>query len=76
MICGVARSKNCTPAQLALAWVLAQGDDMIPIPGQREKIPGRKCSRADIALIRDELEEIENIVNNHPDVVIVTAKGL
>ena len=34
-----AQSKNCTPAQLALAWVLAQGDDLIPIPGtKRENI--------------------------------------
>lgn len=31
----VARRKGCTPAQLALAWVLAQGDDIIPIPGTR-----------------------------------------
>jgi len=29
--------KNCTPAQLALAWVLAQGDDMIPIPGTKRR---------------------------------------
>ncbi len=31
----MARKKNCTPAQLALAWVLSQGDDIIPIPGTR-----------------------------------------
>jgi aryl-alcohol dehydrogenase-like predicted oxidoreductase len=31
----LARSKRCTPAQLALAWLLAQGDDIIPIPGTR-----------------------------------------
>ena len=29
----IAREKGCTPSQLALAWVLAQGDDMVPIPG-------------------------------------------
>src|SRR6266478_3977431 len=29
----MASEKNCTPAQLALAWVLAQGDDVVPIPG-------------------------------------------
>jgi aryl-alcohol dehydrogenase-like predicted oxidoreductase len=31
----IAREHNCTPAQLALAWVLAQGDDIVPIPGTR-----------------------------------------
>ncbi len=31
----VAKAKGCTPAQLALAWVLAQGEDIVPIPGMR-----------------------------------------
>lgn len=31
----MAQEKGCTPAQLALAWVLAQGDDIVPIPGTR-----------------------------------------
>ena len=31
----IARAKGCTPAQLALAWLLAQGDDIIPIPGTK-----------------------------------------
>lgn len=31
----VAREKDCTPAQLALAWVLAQGEDVVPIPGTK-----------------------------------------
>jgi aryl-alcohol dehydrogenase-like predicted oxidoreductase len=33
----IAARKGCTPAQLALAWVLAQGDDLIPIPGTKQK---------------------------------------
>jgi aryl-alcohol dehydrogenase-like predicted oxidoreductase len=33
----IAREKNCTPSQLALAWVLAQGDDIVPIPGTRHR---------------------------------------
>jgi aryl-alcohol dehydrogenase-like predicted oxidoreductase len=33
----IARPKSCTPAQLALAWVLAQGPDLIPIPGTKRK---------------------------------------
>jgi len=31
----LARAKRCTPSQLALAWVLAQGDDIVPIPGTK-----------------------------------------
>jgi aryl-alcohol dehydrogenase-like predicted oxidoreductase len=33
----IAREKNCTPSQLALAWVLAQGKDIVPIPGTRRR---------------------------------------
>ncbi|MGZ3477869.1 MAG: aldo/keto reductase [Polyangiales bacterium] len=33
----LAKSKGCTPAQLALAWVLAQGNDIVPIPGTRKR---------------------------------------
>src|SRR5215212_4582184 len=33
----VAREKGCTPAQLALAWVLAQGEDVVPIPGTKRR---------------------------------------
>src|ERR1700728_3172952 len=33
----IAAEKNCTPAQLALAWVLAQGDDIVPIPGTKRR---------------------------------------
>lgn len=33
----IAASKGCTPSQLAIAWVLAQGDDVIPIPGTKRR---------------------------------------
>jgi aryl-alcohol dehydrogenase-like predicted oxidoreductase len=33
----IARRKGCTPGQLALAWLLAQGDDIVPIPGTKRK---------------------------------------
>ena len=33
----IAAEKNCTPSQLALAWVLAQGEDIVPIPGTRKR---------------------------------------
>ena len=35
MIAALADDKGCTPGQLALAWVLAQGDDVVPIPGTK-----------------------------------------
>jgi aryl-alcohol dehydrogenase-like predicted oxidoreductase len=34
----IARRKACTPAQLALAWVLAQGNDIVPIPGTKRRV--------------------------------------
>jgi aryl-alcohol dehydrogenase-like predicted oxidoreductase len=34
----MAREKGCTPAQLALAWVLAQGNDIVPIPGTKRRL--------------------------------------
>ena len=33
----MAQEKGCTPAQLALAWVLAQGEDIVPIPGTKRR---------------------------------------
>ena len=33
----IARQKGCTASQLALAWVLAQGDDIVPIPGTKRR---------------------------------------
>lgn len=33
----IARAKQCTPGQLALAWLLAQGEDIVPIPGTKRK---------------------------------------
>ena len=33
----IAKAKGCTPAQLALAWVLAQGEDIVPIPGTKRR---------------------------------------
>jgi aryl-alcohol dehydrogenase-like predicted oxidoreductase len=33
----IAKQKSCTPAQLALAWLLAKGDDIVPIPGSKRR---------------------------------------
>ena len=64
-----AKAKNCTPAQLALAWVLAQGNDIIPIPGtKKRKYLEENAAAVDIVLTKNDLEEIEGIVSSHPDV--------
>jgi aryl-alcohol dehydrogenase-like predicted oxidoreductase len=58
----MAREKNCTPAQLALAWVLAQGDDVVPIPGtKRRKYLEQNLGAADIKLTRQDLERIDQV---------------
>jgi len=36
-ITAIATGKDCTPAQLALAWLLAQGEDIVPIPGTKRR---------------------------------------
>lgn len=56
----LARRKNCTPSQLAIAWVLAQGDDIIPIPGTKKRRYLEENSGAiSIFLSAEELAEIE-----------------
>ena len=35
-VVALAEAKGCTPAQIALAWVMAQGEDIVPIPGTRQ----------------------------------------
>ena len=56
----IAREQNCTPAQLALAWVLAQGDDIVPIPGTRhpERVEENLHS-LDIVLSENDLRRID-----------------
>lgn len=56
----MARKKNCTPAQLALAWLLAQGDDVVPIPGTK-KISRleENAGAASVHLTPQELSEID-----------------
>jgi aryl-alcohol dehydrogenase-like predicted oxidoreductase len=59
----LAASKGCTPAQLALAWVLAQGDDAVPIPGTRRiQRLDENAAAVDISLTEDELAEIDAVI--------------
>lgn len=59
----LASKKDCTPSQLALAWVLAQGDDIIPIPGtKRVKYLEENVRALDVQLTNDDLALIEKIL--------------
>jgi aryl-alcohol dehydrogenase-like predicted oxidoreductase len=65
----LAKEKEVTPAQLALAWVLAQGDDIIPIPGtKKRKYLVENATAADIVLSKSDLGSIENLLASYPDV--------
>jgi aryl-alcohol dehydrogenase-like predicted oxidoreductase len=59
----IARAKACTPGQLALAWLLARGDDIIPIPGtkHKERLAENIGSLA-IRLTDDELAQIGDAI--------------
>lgn len=59
----IAKRKSITLAQLALAWVLSKGEDIVPIPGTKHVKYIEENARAiDIKLTQDELEEIEEIM--------------
>ncbi len=65
----LAASHNSTPAQLALAWVLAQGDNIIPIPGtKRRKYLEENAAAADVILSPEDLEEIEGLLKKYPNI--------
>jgi aryl-alcohol dehydrogenase-like predicted oxidoreductase len=65
----IAKEKNCTPAQLALAWVLAQGEDIIPIPGtKKRKYLEENAKAVDIILDKNDFESIEMILKKYPNV--------
>ncbi len=64
-----AQSKNCTPAQLALAWVLAKGDNIIPIPGtKKRKYLEENAAAVDITLTEADLQNIEDILAKYPNI--------
>ena len=58
----MAAKKKCTPAQLALAWVLARGEDLVPIPGTKSRVRLEENVRAlDVRLTPADLARIEEI---------------
>jgi aryl-alcohol dehydrogenase-like predicted oxidoreductase len=59
----IAAQKGCTTAQLALAWVLAQGEDIIPIPGtRREKYLKENIAATEIDLSAEDLDTLNEIM--------------
>ena len=58
----IAREKKCTPAQLALAWVLAQGSDIVPIPGtKRRKYLQENVGAVDVDLTSKDVARIDEV---------------
>jgi aryl-alcohol dehydrogenase-like predicted oxidoreductase len=58
----IAKEKKCTPSQLALAWLLAQGQDVIPIPGtKRRKYLEENAGALDVTLTPEDLRRIDEV---------------
>src|SRR5271165_777511 len=58
----IAKEKGCTPSQLALAWVLAQDTNIVPIPGtKRRKYLEENVAAIDVKLTKEDLRRIEEI---------------
>ena len=56
----MAEKKGCTPAQLALAWVLAQGEDIVPIPGtKRIEYLEENLGALGVTLTPDDLKRLD-----------------
>ncbi|GAB3800659.1 aldo/keto reductase [Spirosoma humi] len=63
----LAANKNCTPAQLALAWVLAQGEDIIPIPGtKRRTYLLENVGAIEVRLTQADLAAIDHLMDQYP----------
>ena len=58
----IAREKGCQPSQLALAWVLAQGNDIVPIPGtKRRKYLEENARAAELKLTDNDLRRLNEV---------------
>jgi aryl-alcohol dehydrogenase-like predicted oxidoreductase len=64
----IANDKGCTPAQLAIAWVLAQGDGIIPIPGtKKQKYLRENAGAVDVKLSPGDLNDLETLLKKYPN---------
>jgi len=66
---GLAQSRGCTAAQLALAWVLSQGNHIIPIPGtKRRKYLLENAGAVDIIVTDDDKKQIDALLREYPNI--------
>ncbi|GAA5875753.1 hypothetical protein JCM1840_003507 [Sporobolomyces johnsonii] len=65
----LAEKKGCTPGQLALAWCMAQGDNIIPIPGTKsEKYLEENFAARNVELTEEDLKELRQVIDaNKPE---------
>jgi len=76
----LAEKKRCTAGQLTLAWLLAQGDDIIPIPGTKKiKYLEENLGALDVKLSKEEVKEVRDLVESaevhgsrYPEAMMVT----
>lgn len=75
---GIATTKGCTPAQIALAWLLSKGDDIVPIPGtKRLKYMEENAAAASVLLDAQEADALEKAISSLPIVgERYTAEGM
>ncbi|HEX3386679.1 MAG TPA: aldo/keto reductase [Mucilaginibacter sp.] len=65
----IAKEKGCSPAQLALAWVLAQGDNIIPIPGTKKQDKLRdNAGSVDVVVTDEDKRNIEALLLKYPNI--------
>lgn len=61
----ISKKKGCTPSQLTLAWLMAQGSDIIPIPGTKKiKYLEENMGALNVKLSKEEEQEIRSLVEN------------
>lgn len=63
----MAAEKGCSPAQLSLAWLLAEGDDIVPIPGtKRVRYLRENAGAVQVGLSADDIARLERAVDALP----------
>ena len=64
----IAQNKGCTPAQLAIAWVIAQGDNIIPIPGtKKRKYLEENAGAIDVEITDNDKKLLDELLQKFPD---------
>jgi aryl-alcohol dehydrogenase-like predicted oxidoreductase len=65
----IAKAKQCSPAQLAIAWVLSKSPSIIPIPGtKRPKYLLENAGAVQVQLSVDDFEQIETLIQTYPNI--------